>query len=185
MENLNNQESVALDWNTTITPTADNFVTLPVGVYQFTVTKFERSQFNGSAKMKACPVADITLKCVGNEGVSFIRERLFLSSNFMWKLSSFFICIGQCQQGQPFAPDWNTIVGSTGYARLGIRTYTDKNGNAGSQNQVVNFLPPQNTQPVQQTVQQPMYQQVQQPINSTVQANMNKLGINPNDQIPF
>lgn len=226
MENMNNMNDVALDWNSVIVPTDDQFVTLSEGIYDFTVTKFERSQFSGSAKIKACPCADITIKCTGAEGTAFIRERLFLSSSFMWKLSAFFFSIGQGVKGQPLTPDWNSIIGSTGKVKIYVDRFVGKDGTQKTNNKVSNWLPRdhvqaqptvpttvqqpvmqqtqinpqqayaqqllQNAQLAQlqaQQMQQPVYQQpvqqVQQHINPTVQANMNKLGINPNDQIPF
>lgn len=159
MENINNND-VALDWNSAITDSEPSFIVLPAGTYFFEVTKFERGQFAGSEKMKACPKADVTLKCNGKEGTAYVSKTLFLNSKYMWLLSQFFVAIGQKKKGQDFQPNWNAIIGSTGIVRLGVKTYiSNRDGQQHTTNEVLGFIEQTNTAPVSTQQKQQIYQQ--------------------------
>ena len=55
----------ALDWDCEITSEGGEFTLLPDGDYPFTVTKFERQRFDGSAKLPPCNKAELTLSVDG------------------------------------------------------------------------------------------------------------------------
>ena len=61
---------------------------------------------------------------------------------FSWKLTQFFTSIGQAPVvGQPFAPNWNTVIGSKGRAKVEVNSYM-KDGQERKNNRVTEFLKP-------------------------------------------
>ena len=87
-----------LDWNDSIESDGE-FVILPEGDYNFTVTNFERGHFPGSAKMSPCNKATLTLQVKTDNGTAIVRTDLILNRVVEWRLSSFFRCIGQKKHG--------------------------------------------------------------------------------------
>lgn len=142
-ENYNSNISEALDWDSVIEKESD-FVLLPKGTYDFTVTGFERGYHNGSEKLAACPKAELTLSIDSPEGTATIKHNLFVSRKTEGLLCAFFISIGQKKHGEPLKMNWNQVIGSRGRCEVGIRTY---NGN--EYNEIKKFLKPENaaTQP--------------------------------------
>lgn len=132
----------ALDWNDTISAESE-FELLPEGTYNFTVTAMERGRYDGSEKMSACPIANLTLAvsdpASGKSGT--VLESLYLNAKAEWRLSQFFTAIGQKKKGEPLAMNWNAVPGSTGRLELSINKYTDKNGNQKENNRVDKYLP--------------------------------------------
>ena len=137
-----NSASSALDWDSVIS-NEDSFTLLPEGDYNFVVTDFKKERFNGSQKIPACNKAALTLKVTAPNGDSTtVYTDLILFGTLEWKIAAFFRCIGQKKHGEPLKPNWNALVGSTGRARIKIRTYTNKNGNEVQINDVDKFLDP-------------------------------------------
>lgn len=132
----------ALDWNDTITQ-ENEFELLPEGTYNFTVESMERGRYDGSEKMSACPMANLTISITdpvsGKTGKVF--DSLYLNAKAEWRLSQFFTAIGQKKKGEPLAMNWNAVPGSTGRLELSINKYTDKNGNQKENNRVDKYLP--------------------------------------------
>lgn len=139
MSDFDNQ---ALDWNSQITQDDQQFELLQDGEYDFVVESMERGRFAGSEKMSACPQAKLTLRVVNPETGNDVRilETLNLHKKMEWRLSQFFVCIGQKKKGEPLAPNWNTVPGSTGKARVVVNEYT-KDGQTRKNNKVDTFLP--------------------------------------------
>lgn len=173
VDNINN--GGALDWDDEISQES-SYILLPEGEYDFVVEKMERGQFQPSPNSKineACPEAELTLKIQSPEGEATVFERLILHSATEWKLSEFFISIGQKIKGQPFKPNWSQVPGSRGRAKIEINKYKNKQGQERENNRVDSFLEPTNqsqqqtTPPVQtQTYQQPNQTQQTQQQNS-------------------
>lgn len=153
-----------LGWDSEITNEGKDFVIAESGDYEFTVTGFERGRHNGSAKMPACNYAELSIKLRLTEGECIVKDKLFLHSKMEWKLSEFFLCIGQKKKGQSFVPNWNAIMGATGRCKVTKRSY-DKEGRTYWTNDIAKYypceggaaVPPQQTQ-----YQQPPQQQYQQ-----------------------
>ena len=123
-----NQDGYQLEWDSTITKSDEEYVIFPEGKYPFEVVNFERGQHNGSEKLPPCKKVTVQLRFRDNAGrTTIVRENLFLYSTQMNKLCRFFEAIGQGpdEQGN-IRMNWNAVIGSTGSATLGIRTY---NGN--------------------------------------------------------
>lgn len=169
-----NQER-ELGWDDEIEKDGSDFIVLPEGDYNFTVAKFERGRFAGSAKMPACNQAKLELTIHSQEhGDVVVFHNLFLHTKTEGLLSAFFAGIGQKKKGEKLRMNWNAVVGSKGKLKLEINKFTGKDGNERTNNQVKKFYPyeevygqqpnQQYQQPnQQQTYQQPNYQQQQTP----------------------
>lgn len=143
MTNYENN-NIAMGWDDTI-ENDSSFTLLPEGDYDFEVTKFERGRFEGSEKMCACPMAILSLKCVGNGKSSTIIHNLMLNRKMEWKLCEFFIAIGDRKHGEPLRPNWGTVLGKKGRCKVGIREWTNNNGETKQANEITKFYEPSDT----------------------------------------
>lgn len=124
----------AIGWDDEIIdPGEPEFVLLTPGVYDFTITGFERGHFDGSDKMDACSMAKLTLRCSNGIQETTVFTNLFLSSTVAFKLSKFAKSIGDMPAGsttgQKFHVDWNNIIGKSGKCRIKTRVYNGKDYN--------------------------------------------------------
>lgn len=124
----------AIGWDDEIIdPGEPEFVLLTPGIYDFTVTGFERGHFDGSEKMDACSMAKLTLKCTNGVQETTVFTNLFLSSTVAFKLSKFAKAIGdmpaESTAGQKFHVDWNNIIDKRGKCRIKTRVYNGKDYN--------------------------------------------------------
>lgn len=129
-----NSKGYAIGWDDEIIdPGEPEFVLLTPGVYDFTVTGFERGHFDGSEKMDACSMAKLTLRCSNGVQETTVFTNLFLSSAVAFKLSKFAKSIGDMPAGsttgQKFHVDWNNIIGKSGKCRIKTRVYNGKDYN--------------------------------------------------------
>lgn len=178
-----NQER-ELQWDDQIIKDGPEFILLPEGDYDFTVTKFERGRFQGSAKMPACNQAKIELTIhTPSNGDIKLEHSLLLHSRTEGFLSNFFGGIGQKKEGQPLRMNWNAVIGGKGRLKLKVENYTKKDGSQGQSNKVdmfytheelakkgiqVHSMQPSPQQPAYQPPQQnnqPQYQQPPFPTN--------------------
>ena len=132
----------AIGWDDEIIdPGEPEFVLLTPGIYDFTVTGFERGHFDGSEKMDACSMAKLTLRCSNGVQETTVFTNLFLSSAVAFKLSKFAKSIGDMPAvsttGQKFHVDWNNIIGKSGKCRIKTRVY-----NGRDYNEVDDFIVP-------------------------------------------
>lgn len=124
----------AIGWDDEIIdPGEPEFVLLTPGIYDFTITGFERGHFDGSEKMDACSMAKLTLKCSNGVQETTVFTNLFLSSAVAFKLSKFAKSIGDMPAGsttgQKFHVDWNNIIGKRGKCKIKTRVYNGKDYN--------------------------------------------------------
>lgn len=129
-----NSKGYAIGWDDEIIdPGEPEFVLLTPGVYDFTITGFERGHFDGSEKMDACSMAKLTLKCTNGVQETTVFTNLFLSSAVAFKLSKFAKSIGDMPAGsttgQKFHVDWNNIIGKRGKCKIKTRVYNGKDYN--------------------------------------------------------
>lgn len=155
-----------LGWDDEIEKDGLDFVLLPEGDYDFTVKKFERGRFQGSAKLPACNQAKLELTIHSPEyGDQTIFHNLYLHTITEGLLSAFFSSIDQKKKGERLRMNWNAVIGARGRCQIEHNKYMSK-GEERVNNQVKKFYPAedvtpgQNQQPPQQH-QQP-YQQPQQ-----------------------
>lgn len=132
----------AIGWDDEIIdPGEPEFVLLTPGVYDFTITGFERGHFDGSEKMDACSMAKLTLRCSNGIQETTVFTNLFLSSAVAFKLSKFAKSIGDMPagstSGQKFHVDWNNIIGKSGKCKIKTRVY-----NGRGYNEVDDFIVP-------------------------------------------
>lgn len=156
----------AIGWDDEIIdPGEPEFVLLTPGIYDFTVTGFERGHFDGSEKMDACSMAKLTLRCSNGVQETTVFTNLFLSSAVAFKLSKFAKSIGDMPAGsttgQKFHVDWNNIIGKSGKCRIKTRVYNGKD-----YNEVDDFIVPDPAAapapaPMPQAVPLPNYAQPQ------------------------
>lgn len=131
-----------IGWDDQIENEGQDFEPLPDGVYEFTVASMERGRFAGSAKMTACNMANLDLIVKDADGNDrYVYDTLYLNSKAEWKLSQFFLGIGQKKKGESLKPNWNTVPGSTGKLELYIDEYKDKEGKPRRNNKISKYLP--------------------------------------------
>lgn len=154
----------ALSWDSQISQES-SFIVLPAGEYNFKVDKMNRGQYNPSPNSKIRDVSpkaelEITIFNPDTGESTSVTENLILHSATEWKLSEFFIAIGQKNPGEPFNPNWQFVPGATGRCEVEINKYTNKEGQDRENNRIKNFLAPSVNQSPQQPVQskQPTYQ---------------------------
>lgn len=145
-----------IGWNDQIAAENGEFIILDEGDYDFTVTAFERGRFPGSAKIRACGKAVLTLTVQTPEGEANVKYDLILWSSLEWKISEFFRAIGQKKSGEAFIPRWGEVVGSKGRAHFKPRKYM-KDGEERQVNDVSKFYDyePQQVQPSYTMASQP------------------------------
>lgn len=124
----------AIGWDDEIIdPGEPEFVLLTPGIYDFTITGFERGHFDGSEKMDACSMAKLTLRCSNGIQETTVFTNLFLSSAVAFRLSKFAKSIGDMPagstSGQKFHVDWNNIIGKRGKCKIKTRVYNGKDYN--------------------------------------------------------
>ena len=160
-------------WEDEISDEGKEFVLLPEGDYDFTVTKIERARHAGSEKIPPCNMAKVTVTVWGPEDKIDITENLFLCNKMEWKLAQFFLSLGLKKHGEPLKMNWAAAQGKTGKCRVYVDTYKKKDGGEGQSNKIKKFyaydenvqtLSPQTpySQP-QQYQQAPQSQQYQYP----------------------
>lgn len=142
---MDNRVDKALDWDSKISYEQPDFVTLPAGVYPFTITKVEKKLYEGSRReggLPECPMAEITVEARGKDGISVFTQRMYLHSRCEGILTQFFTCIGQRKKGEELNMNWNAVEGSSGWAVLKVREFTTRNGNDMTVNDVQRWLAP-------------------------------------------
>lgn len=136
------EQNKALNWDDEITKDS-TFTLLPEGDYDFKVVNFERAFYDGSDKIPPCNKAVITIKVETSTGEEAeLKENLFLTTKTEGLLSAFFTAIGQKKKGEPLRMNWNKVIGATGKAKIGQRTYNDSVFNT-----VKRWLSPEDSKP--------------------------------------
>lgn len=139
---MNEEMGREIGWDDQIENEGADYEPLPAGTYEFTVNSMTRGRFAGSEKMSACNMANLDLVIADSDGKDHhVFDTLYLHSKAEWRLSQFFLCIGQKKKGEPLRPNWNEVPCSTGKVELIINEYTDKNGNPRKNNRVSKYLP--------------------------------------------
>lgn len=163
MADYNNNQNMGAEigWDDEIAEES-SFVLLEPGDYDFTVTSFERKRYNGGANMCACNMAVLHL----DVGGASILDNLYLNKKAEWRMSQFFISIGQKKKGVPCKPNWNLVPGARGRCKIGVREWVGRNGEARQSNEVKEYYEPAPnaalTQPSCQAPAQNSWNQTQQ-----------------------
>lgn len=133
-------KDMMMDWNDSIEADGQEYILLPEGDYNFTVTSFERGRFPGGPKIPACNKATITVQVDTKDGIATVKFDLLLYRSLEWRISAFFRCIGQKKHGEKLTMDWNKVIGSKGRAHFKQRIYTNNQGEEKSTNDIDRFL---------------------------------------------
>ncbi len=137
---MNENKDMLMDWNDSIETDGQDFILLPEGDYNFTVTNFERGRFPGGPKVPACNKASITVQVDTKDGLAIVKFDLLLYRSLEWRISAFFRCIGQKKHGEKLTMDWNKIIGSNGRAHFKQRSYTNNQGEEKFTNDIDRFI---------------------------------------------
>ncbi len=135
----NNYIERELGWDEVIEKDSDDFLLLEAGDYDFVVTAFERGRHNGSEKLPPCNKAVLSLRFDSPKGSVTLQSNLFLHTKTEGLLSSFFASIGQKKKGEKLQMNWNSVIGSRGRAKIGIRDWKSKTGQDMQSNEIVKF----------------------------------------------
>lgn len=137
-----------LDWDDTIEKESGEYVLLPEGDYPFLVESFDRARHAGSEKLPPCNKAILHLRITGDNGQeTVLTHNLFLHTKTEGMLSAFFSSIGQKKKGEPLRMNWNMVTGASGRLHLGVRPYTNKDGEERKINEVKRFYPKEDNKP--------------------------------------
>ena len=137
---MNEYKDMMMDWNDSIEEDGQEFILLPEGDYNFTVTNFERGRFPGGPKIPACNKASITVQVDTQDGLAIVKFDLLLYRSVEWRISGFFRCIGQKKHGEKLTMDWNRVIGSKGRAHFKQRTYVNGQGEEKATNDIDRFI---------------------------------------------
>jgi len=137
---MNENKDMLMDWNDSIETDGQDFILLPEGDYNFTVTNFERGRFPGGPKVPACNKASITVQVDTKDGLAIVKFDLLLYRSLEWRISAFFRCIGQKKHGEKLTMDWNKVIGSNGRAHFKQRSYTNNQGEEKFTNDIDRFI---------------------------------------------
>lgn len=136
-QNYNEYEEIGYEG--TIEDEGSDFVLLPEGDYEFTVSKVVRTRHEASANLPECNEVDVELTVWGASDKTTITERFFLVRKFEWKLSQFFLSLGLKKHGEQLVMRWN-IEGQRGKCKVYIDKYQKRDGNGeGQSNKIKKF----------------------------------------------
>lgn len=135
----------ALSWDGSAQVTDSQFELLPEGEYDYEVTGFKRERFDGSAKMAACPVAVLQLKCTNASASGTGFCRLFLNSKVLWRITQFFKSCGLIPAGTPEGTSFHMslfeqVPGCTGKVKVTV-TKSESNGRTYENNEFQFVVP--------------------------------------------
>lgn len=149
MSDYNNTQGFELGWDDEIENDSPEYITLPEGEYDFTVTGFERGRFQPgpNSKLPPCNMATLTVELQTQDGLRVpVKDKLYLHSSTEGFLCEFFTCIGQRRHGERVRMNWSAVVGSHGRAKVGVRTY-QKDEEERTINEIKKYLEPAGQQP--------------------------------------
>ena len=140
---------------------------LPAGEYDYEVTSFKRERFDGSAKMAACPIAVLQLKCTNAQASGTGFCRLFLNSKVLWRITQFFKSCGLLDPNTPEGTSFpmslfEQATGCTGKVKVTVTKSTGSNGKTYENNDFQFIVPKGGVAPAPATTYTPPQQQPQQ-----------------------
>ena len=159
-----NEDFREYGWEDEISDEGSEFVLLPEGDYDFTVSKIERGRHPGSEKLPACNKAIVTLTVWGQDDCIDITENFMLCNKMEWKLSQFFLSLGMKKHGEPLRMNWTGAVGKKGKCHVYVDNYKNKNGEDRQSNKIKKYYAyDEQVQTVQPNTQQTYNTQYAQP----------------------
>lgn len=131
--NATENETFGWDDQVDATATAPEYIVLEPGLYSFTVQKFERKRFKGSAKMQPCSMAELQLQCTNGKQIGNVFVHLYLCRSQAWKINKFFKCCSLLEEEgdelQSTYYPWDKVTGARGVVKIKQREYNGKTYN--------------------------------------------------------
>ena len=115
---------------------------VPDGEYDFIVDHFERQKVGDNSKKYAGMNMAVVYCNIQTDGEPQLKTNMIMHTNFQWKLSQFFISIGQMEneENATLRMNWKTVGGSRGRCRVkNLPNYNDKEK---THPEITDFLPP-------------------------------------------
>lgn len=137
-----NRNDIPMGWDDEIENDGEGFRLLPEGEYDFIVEDFSRGRHEGSAKLHPCPKAELTIRLHDKDGDVTVNHNLFLNRKCEWALCAFFTAIKHRMPGEALRMNWSRVKGATGRCKVGIRKWTDNDGNEHESNEITSFINP-------------------------------------------
>ena len=110
-------------WDDEISNEGTPFALFDAGNYPFTVVNFERSTYQPKPNYQAKVPTGTNMAILSLEFInastgekSTVKENLYLYGKGEWRISQFFISIGQKKKGEPLRPNWQALLGAKGTA---------------------------------------------------------------------
>lgn len=140
MSEENRNMDQELGWDDEVENTS-SFVDIEDGEYEFIVDHFERSKVSGDGKYAGQNMAVIYCNILAT-GDPQLKTSIIMNTKFQWKISKFFISIGQMknENGAKLKPNWNMVGGSRG--RCKIEHKPNYNDATKTHPEITAFLPP-------------------------------------------
>lgn len=116
-----------MGWNDTLNMDENEdqqYIKLEPGKYVFVVKEFHRTEYKGSAKIPACPCAEMVLAIGTVKGTATAKINFPLCSTVAWKIAAFFRSIGMKKRGEDFVMDFPGAVGKSGIAEFYARPWS-------------------------------------------------------------
>lgn len=121
------------------------YQTLPAGVYTVKIKDIERGTHRASAKIPECPQAVVTFEFEDENGIMNCKDFFIFSNSLAWKISNFATAFGIMKKGEKLRLSQifdSSNIGKEGIVKLGIRHYTNNNGEEREGNQIDAFVLP-------------------------------------------
>ena len=123
------------------------FILLPEGDYDFTVTQIERSRYNPKPNSKIGPCVQVTatLRVIDPQSGKPVdlRHNLFMWGTTVGMIAQYYDSIGLHKKGTPLALDWRPEmhIGKTGKLKIAHRTYKSNDGQDRIANDIKKLYP--------------------------------------------
>lgn len=132
-----------LGWEGYVIDDGPSFELLDAGYYPFRVKKLEKERFEGSSKMASCSRAKLTLEINAGDHFVTVFDRIMLNTKMQWRISRFFECLGFTKDNEGrMQMHWNEVEDKEGWLKIGVREYTNKEGNKQQSNDVEEYCYP-------------------------------------------
>ena len=126
-------------WHDAIEKDSEERTLVPEGAYNARILWVEKGEFQGSAKLSACPKAIITMMLDTGDTPVPITTTLLLHRRLEWKLKEFFRAVGLAKPGEAYVMDWENLGGAKLRVHVSKNTYTDRYEEERVSNQVDKF----------------------------------------------
>lgn len=134
----------ALQFGTEIELNEGGFQLLAPGVYEMEIMKNpdNSKQFQGSAKMCACPMLGFQLQTkdvAGNTGS--LNKNLIMNTKMIGFITEFLLGFDpSLKPGDKLNPNWSNMVGMKAVGKVKIRKYKKQDGSDAEANEVEKFF---------------------------------------------